>query len=153
MATFEEVLSLLQARNRCLERLLGLCRAFGEQWVQWADETARDQGLARFQEKRTSHFHTLELYDRKISDSLKGLSNDSDPRNSLQGAKVDVVLAERAELVRAIIDQDNRIMGMLDSEKSRVLDELAAARRGQSLVNKFKSSWVTESGEGLDRKL
>jgi hypothetical protein len=163
--SLEEVLSLLRAKNRCLERIHALCATFLERWPSLANaeaaysestestEFTRSNELARFQQRRESYFHILDLYDKRISDALRcqPKAHPLDPINYSE--KIDAVLEERSQIVRAIMNQDGLIMAELESEKTRLFDELTGTRRNQTLVSKFKSSWVPESGEELDQKL
>jgi hypothetical protein len=163
-ASIEEALSLLRAKNRCLERVLRLCSGFLDRWESLSED-AKSRELARLQEKRGSHFRVLELYDERITQTLRRSSGGAHRLAVPHGEKtaepsteqllphLQEVLNERSRLVREIIDQDNQIMLRLESEKNRVIEELAGTRKNQSLVNKFKSGWVAESGEGLDQKL
>jgi hypothetical protein len=163
--SLEEVLSLLRAKNRCLERIQGLCTAFLERWPNLTDadishsesiesnQSKKNSELARFQQRRESYFHILDLYDKRISDALR-CQPKAHPLDSINySEKIDAVLDERSRIVRAIMDQDGLIMAQLESEKTRLFDELTGTRRNQTLVSKFKSSWVPESGEELDQKL
>jgi hypothetical protein len=151
----QEIISLLQAKNRCLQRLLELCTKFIASWElpkesSETDTRARVAELARFQGRRESTFKGLELYDRRANEALASLPSESRTPYLIEETRRALLAKDR--LVQAIIERDNEIMTRLKSEKGRVFEELTDARRGQNLVNKFKSTWVPGSGEGLDRK-
>lgn len=148
----QEIIRLFQAKNRGLQRLLELGTKFLARWDA-AEQTAESRGeaLTRFQARRDSAFRALEHCDRRIGAALAALPNEARTPKMLEESRR--ALAAKDRLLQALIARDQEIMTRLESEKGRVLEELVDARRGQSLVSKFKSTWVPDSGEGLDQKL
>ena len=59
----------------------------------------------------------------------------------------------KAALIGRIAATDQKIVDAIQEEKLRITKEMANSQKQTSTVKKFKSSWVGESGEDLDRKL
>lgn len=141
-----EVIALLKSRNRCLQRFLDITREF----LASADR-GDFGGLERFLASRDRILKALDLYDHKITRIINAL-NDREKRRSLAAA-VQPLVEAREQLIRDIFLVDREISARIDSEKLRVAGEMGATRRSRQNMNKFKSGWVAEAGEGIDTKL
>lgn len=131
-----DVLSLLRSKNKCLERFLELSKEF--------DGTF--ENLERFETRREATLKAIALYDRKIAEAATMLTP---PFDHLKAA-VEAEMARKEKLVHEILDVDLRIIGQIEELKNRLLQEVAVARKGREMLAKFRSTWVAESGEGLD---
>lgn len=141
-----DVIRLLKSKNRCLQKFLELSTEF------LASAEAGDlTRLDRFQVRRESTLKALELYDRKISTVVETLPSERRTSELIQA--VSELLAHKDQLIQMILTTDNRIMLRIEEEKSRLLREMASNMKANETVKRFKSSWVSESGEGIDRKL
>lgn len=141
-----DVVSLLQSKNRCLQKFLNLSLQFLKSAEQGDFSTLDD-----FQSRREATIKALDLYDRKISESVATLAAETD-RAALADS-ITPVLEERNRVIEQILRVDDRIMSQLDQEKRRIAEEMAQSRKNQANLMKFKSAWMPESGEGLDEKL
>jgi hypothetical protein len=61
-------------------------------------------------------------------------------------------LEVKTGLIQNILKIENKIVASIENEKMRIQKELAVTEKNKSMVKKFKSGWVTESGEGVDTK-
>lgn len=145
--------SLLNSKNRCLERFLALSAAFLQEMDRPPIEGEVDDlsGVIRFQSQRDATLKAIDLYDRKISDSVKELS-DLDRTPELTRA-VEASLARREKLIHEILAIDLKIISRIEIRRNEILKEMSESRKGLDTLKKFKSSWVPESGEELDTKL
>lgn len=141
-----DVLTLMQSKNRCLQRLLDISTTFLV-----ASEKGDFSGLDDFELQRNAIIQALDLYDRKIAEVVAKLS--AADRTPPLLSKIEETLAEKNRLIQSILTLDDRIIQAIEREKSRIQTELANSRKSQALMNKFKSSWVAESGEELDSTL
>lgn len=139
-----DVLTLLRSKNRCLERFLGLSREFV------ADGAPVGQ-LDLFESRRDATLKAIELYDRKIAETVPLITDQERTPELIQ--RVSAELARKEVLVHQIVDLDLKIIGRIEEEKNKLLQQAAVARKGRQALSRFKSTWVPESGEGLDETL
>ncbi|HAR41111.1 MAG TPA: hypothetical protein DCS07_00505 [Bdellovibrionales bacterium] len=141
-----EVIRLLKSKNRCLEQFLELSEEFLK-----TIETGNFSDLETFYKKRDRILKGFDLFDRKLTETLELL-----PKNSFDAelaAQVEQALNMKAALIGRIAATDQKIVDAIQEEKLRITKEMANSQKQTSTVKKFKSSWVGESGEDLDRKL
>lgn len=141
-----DVVSLLESKNRCLHRFLGLSADF----LLSADGGDFSR-LEAFHKRRESTIKALELYDREVSSAIASLPASAD-RHAMAD-RIRAILDERDRIVREILNTDERIIARVEQEKARIAGELASSRKNQANINKFRSQWIPEAGEELDRKL
>lgn len=137
---------LLQSKNRCLGRFLNLSQDFlartaGEGYA----------GLERFHRTRDRMVRALELFDRKVAESIALIPTLAE-REALAD-RIKPVLAERETIVREILAVDEQIILGIERERARIADELGVSRKGKDALGKYRSQWMPESGEGIDQKL
>ncbi len=139
-----DVLSLLRSKNRCLEKFLALSREF-------LDAGAQVESLNSFESRRDATLKAIELYDRKLGEAISLITAIDRTPEMIEGVKRE--LARKESLVHQILDIDLRIIGKIEEEKNRLLQQVATARKGKEVLSRFKSSWIAESGEELDETL
>lgn len=142
-----EVISLLQARNRCLQRILKITREFVFTLRAAADDTELRK-LEPFLANRDRLVRGLALYDRKITQTIRKLP--SPETRKAVGNEAGPLLEIWSKLVREILITDEDLFRRVETEKIRIAELLDFARRGQQNIGKFKSSWISEAGEGID---
>jgi len=140
-----DVNGLLQNKKRCLRRFLEV----SERFLAEAEQGSLS-GLGQFDRERESVLKTLALIDRQMTEAVRALPLAS--RTPALSKTVQSSLDEEAFLVESISKVDNRIVGCIESEKQRLLRELATSRKSQEIAGRFKSTWIAEAGEGLDQK-
>jgi hypothetical protein len=141
-----DVLRLLRSKNRCLERFLELTEEF------WESAEKDDlSGLAVFESRRDSTLRAIQLFDRKIEEAVALIR--AEQRTEELTREIRAQLERREGLVHEIIAADLKIIGKIEKERSRLLKEMNETRKSREVLGKFKSSWVKEAGEELDRKL
>lgn len=141
-----DVNGLLRSKNRCLKRYLELTLSFAN-----SCEQSELAGLPEFESRRDATLKALNLYDRKISETislLPTIARDTGFQNKIKEA-----LNETESLINLILSADERILAKINSEKDRLAIELNSAQKSKISLSRFKSAWITESGEGLDTKI
>lgn len=141
-----EVLNLLQAKNRCLERFLAISLEFEKEAMEKGLE-----GLGLFETRRDSTLKAIELFDRKITEAVSLLQPKHKTPELVR--KLEALLARKNELIQQILLADQKVIQQIELGKLEVLKDLASSRKSREVLSKFKSGWVTESGEGIDQKL
>ena len=141
-----DLLKLLQGKNSYLKKFLNCT----EEFLPHA-ESGDFSTLNLFQKRRESALKALQFFDQKISIVLSAIPK-SEKTPSLVSA-VEKLLETKTQLIHAILSADQKVMATIENEKNRLLKEVTASDKNQQLVKKFKSSWVSESGEQLDGKL
>ena len=141
-----DVLSLLQNKKRCLRHLLALSEGFAE-----LAEQGNLSSLNLFETQREGVFKALAMFDRKLTAAVQALSAEERTPDLSLGARRS--LEDEAFLVQSILNADNRILKAIEGEKARLTREMNSAQKSKELAGRFKSSWIAESGEELDRKV
>ena len=145
-----DVLALLKSKNRCLQRFLD----FSLEYLASPSSGDTEKELASLeslQSRREAVIKTLDLYDRKIAEVLA--ETDVAKIEGALAEGIQASLEERVRLVENILGVDQKLVARIEDEKIRIQRELSSSRKNGDLVRKFKSAWVAESGEELDKKL
>ncbi len=104
--------------------------------------------IEEFQTKREVILKTLELFERNIANAIHALQPEA--RTPALVAAARQLTEEQTRLVHDIILTDQRITRAIENEQDRISLEMSASNRTLETVQRFKSSWVAGSGEGLD---
>jgi hypothetical protein len=136
-----EVLGLLRSKNRCLVKFLETSKAF----LLSHDTLGTLPSLDEFELKREAILKAVFLYERKINEAAETLHSSAKTPEFIAAVE-DKILAE-------ISVTDNRVLNLVEQEKMRIAKELTSSQKSRELVQKFKSSWVTESGDEIDQNL
>ncbi len=140
------VLKLLHSKNRCLEKFLGCSQEFI-----FLAEQGDFSHLDKFHNRREVLMKAFVLYDQKISKTIQTLLPIEKTTELIQSARQAEEI--KCNLIQAISKVDQKIMLAIQKEQRRLQKELLASEKESQIVKKFKSSWVSESGETLDGKL
>jgi hypothetical protein len=141
-----KVLKLLESKNRCLNRFLRISEKF------LSEARAGDLShLNDFETKRDSVLKAIALYDRKISEEVTKLSPLEKTAPFIESVKKSIQTKD--SIIATIFSIDNYIINEIEREKTRLVQELSETDKNHHLVMKFKSKWISESGETLDGKL
>jgi hypothetical protein len=141
-----DVLGLLQSKKKCLRRFLTVSETFLA-----SAEQGDLSSLESFELQREAVIKALGMYDRKITEAVRAMPMEA--RTPALSQYVQRDLDDEAYLVQTILKTDNRIVACIEREKERLSKEMAANRKNNELTGRFKSTWVPESGEGLDKKV
>lgn len=141
-----EVISLLQNKNRCLQKFLRISLEFSNR-----AEQGDLENLAEFEREREITLKAIDLFDRKISENVVMLSDDDRTPELIEMVKN--ALSAKEDMIHRILEVDLKIISIIEKEKSRLLQELTHDKKNKDTLSKFKSKWVAESGEGFDTKL
>ncbi len=102
--------------------------------------------LTHFENQRSLSLKTILQYDQSIS-----IAVDSTSKEVIETIRDLVQISEK--LLAQVKAVDHRIMVLIENEQNRLRNQLSESDRNRSLLKKFKSNWVTHSGEKLDDKL
>ncbi len=141
-----EVISLLQSKNRCLKKFLSLSVLFLK-----SAENHNFSELESFEKKRESYIKAISLCDRRILDLANKIPKVKRSTEFVQ--KIQSINKEKEQLTHKIIETDDKILFYIENEKQNLIQNLNLSENSKNRLNKFKSSWVNESGEGIDQKL
>ncbi len=142
-----DVLSLLRSKNRCLDKFLQLSTDF----LIEAQRSDSMPDLPLFETQREAILKAVALYDRKLTEAVALLPPGERPRALVQA--VEASLQEKDTLVHRILLIDDQILARVEQEKTKLLKEIATNQKRTQSVQKFKSAWIPESGEEIDKKL
>ncbi len=141
-----DIIGLLESKNRCLEKYLRASKDFLE-----APQDDELSGIDALHKKRDAILKTLELYDRKISELVVHVT--SEDRTPELSDRVRAALERKEVLVAEILKTDALLVDLIEDAKLKITAEIGRSRKSKAVLSKFKSTWVPESGEGLDEKL
>lgn len=144
-----EVITLLQAKGRCLERFLqisidGLAEI----------ESGKFEGLSEMERRRENLLRALQLFEEQITTAVTKL--DSAERTQDLGLQVSEELALHEHRLARIQSVDDRISTLIQEEQERIHLQIQSTKQAQeqhAAHQKFKSQWVADSGGELDRKV
>jgi len=142
----KDVVGLLRSKNKCLQRFLDVSVTFLAQ----ASEGDFSQ-LQIFQDSRDASLKAIDLYDRKVTEAIQllpAIENTAD-----LSFQVEECLQNKHRLVALILSTDEKIMALIDQEKTKIQRELTQSQKSKEAVGKFKSAWVANSGDSLDETL
>jgi hypothetical protein len=142
-----DVLSLLKSKNRALKRFLNFTHLFVEE----SKKTGDLSQLSTLIEKRDAAIRAFGLYDQKINETLtrKRQNNLSLEERAL----LKKTLEDKNEIIKKIFDVDTQITLLIEAEMKSLSLEITFAQKGKEILQKFKSTWMTERGDGLDETL
>ena len=141
-----DVIRLLNSKNRCLRKFLGLSREYLARF-----EKEGYGQLERFHKSRDRIIRALDLYDRKIAECIALIPTLTE--RQAMADQIRPILAERESIVREILSVDEAIILGIEKERQRIAEELGVSRKGIDALGRYKSGWIADSGEGIDTKL
>lgn len=148
----EEILSLVRSKNRCLERLMEATQSFLQCPIeQIADGEEGSSALELYDRERVAVIRTLELYDRKLNDLIATLTAEQKTAEFIAAVKVE--MAKNEQLLTSVFNADDIVFRRISDARERVAQLMIENRKGRETLNKFRSTWVSENGDGVDRTL
>ena len=146
-------IEILEKKNKCLRRLLEESTPFIASLpsdTHQPGEAPLYQSLGGFLRRREMIVRIMGAYDRKLANILKSSPKDF-PENTLE--RLNILLETKNILINEISKADRVIIEALELEQARVRNEINHSRKAVDNLQKFKSAWIPESGEGLDQTL
>lgn len=143
-----EVITLLQAKGRCLERFLqisieGLTEI----------ESGKFDGLSELERRRENLLRALQLFEEQITTAVTQLAPAE--RTQDLGLQVTRELALQEQRLARIQSVDDRISALIQEEQERIHLQIQSTKQAQeqhATHQKFKSQWVKDSGGEFDQK-
>src|SRR4051812_22311547 len=127
-----DVLGLLDSKKKFLRRFLEVSEQFLAQ-----SETGDFTAIGEFESQRETVINALGMFDRKITETVRGMS--SDQKTTDLSVSVQAQLDDAAYLIQSILKTDNRIMASIEREKDRLQKELTSSAKSKEIAGKFKS--------------
>ncbi len=141
-----EVLRLSESRIKCLRRL----SEFSERFLVFARSGSLSEA-SKYSNFREVSLRALEHYNQKIQERI-----NQNRHEFATGAIKNILIAqinEEKKLIQDIIKMDEELFGLIETEKDRLKKSLAGSQKSITITSKFKSIWVTSSGEELDQQI
>jgi hypothetical protein len=148
----EEILELLQSKNRCLDRLMAETRAFLAIPIEAlvAEGQEKTGPLTTYEEARTSIIRTLELHDRKISELIAELPKNEKTPVFVEAARAEMQKNER--LILSVFNADDIVFRKIGDAQAQIIKLMQENRKSRDILGKFKSA-SGQTGEGMDTTL
>ena len=138
-----EVLKLLQSQNRTFKKLVDCSRAFLAS--DWKGDL---KALHEYESQRALIVRTLSLFEGRINSVVQSIP--SSERTQVLISAVQNCMNEKNALYQEFINLDLKVEGLIRNEQERISKLVHHTEKNQDLLNRFKSTWVPESGESLD---
>ena len=142
----QEVLALLRGRNQCLKQIITLSREFLA-----CNDAVLEESLGILEKKRERAMKKYTFLDRKLSEIVDRVSPAD--RSPEWIAQVLELARESETHLAELIASDEEVQNRIQTHSDRLKRELQIQLASQSKLNRFKSTWIKESGEGIDKKL
>ena len=138
--------SLIKDMNECLKRIILRSEVFLKETQE------RDySGVSTFDESRAFEISQFQNLDQQLIKMSRDLPAQSE--NPIQIESLRSLIFENESLLQTLAFIDQKIHIHLELEKAAIQSELNRYERETEKLNKFKSTWVPESGERLDGTL
>ena len=136
----------LEKRNKCLDLFLEESENFLE-----STKMGDFSNINQFQEKRESALKGYHLADNALSQAISSLSQSEKTPELINSVKKFQDI--KNSMIYAIFLIDKEIIENIEKEKTKLLQEINFSEKNKKIFGKFKSKWVSESGEKLDGKI
>lgn len=147
-----EIVSLLQTKNRCLDRLMESTRSFLHAPLESLviDRGGLDTPLSLYENERGAIIQTLELHDRRIN-LLIGEMSPLDKTPALMEA-VRAELMQNEKLIISVFNADDIVFARIREAQSQITKLITENRKSKDILSKFKSGQLA-TGDGMDTTL
>ncbi len=151
-----EILSLLQSKNRCLDRLMEATRAFLAAPLENlivtdpAIEATTKTPLGIYEDDRLAVIRTLELHDKQINSLISDLTSAEKTFAFMESVRAELLANER--LIQSVLNADDMVFTRIREAQGQITKLLHENRKSGELLSKFKSG-STPTGEGMDKTL
>jgi hypothetical protein len=91
------------------------------------------------------------LYDHRIEEVVSALIPQDKTPELIQSIRA--CLNEKDTLCKAILELDHAVIQVISKEQQRLSRLVTDSDKNRDLLNRFKSTWIPESGESLDGRI
>ncbi|OFZ71986.1 MAG: hypothetical protein A3K03_12000 [Bdellovibrionales bacterium RIFOXYD1_FULL_44_7] len=140
------IIALVRSKNKFLERFLKV----SEEFLRPA-ALGDLSGVEAFSLSRDKMIKVMDMYDRRIEKECSELSVEQ--KNQELIVSLGVELDRKDNLIQKIAKVDAEIMQIIEQTKTDLTKELTQLQKSKETIGKFKSTWVSHSGEEIDQKL
>lgn len=141
------VISLFRSRNECLRRFRDLSILFSQN----SDTSSLVERVEELEDEREQLLRAAILFERKISDEIVRLGKESFSKESIEEMRE--FERGRQDLLTEIIRADKSVEDLIERFCSDMEKDLSSSRKNQESLQKFKSYWVSPTGEEIDHSL
>ncbi len=148
----QEIIEILQSKNRCLERLLEATRSFLAAPVETliTENAHAPTPLTVYEEARSSLIRMLELQDREIADGISKLTLKEKTESFLAAVRSELQQHER--LIVSVFNADEVVFAKIRQAQSQISRLVQENRKNRDVLARFKSA-QGQTGEGMDKTL
>jgi len=151
MRTTDEVsdlIEILRARTRFLERILSHSRSYGE----LTGETTEIHHLDRWLMKRERLFHTYELAEKRVEQLSHSIIKQSFRIPLTIQSLIENEMDRAQALIAQIKDSDDLVVIGIRETQERLLKQIQESRSLKEKLGRFRSDIHRHRGEELDAK-
>ncbi len=148
MNDLSDLIELLRARTRFLERILNHSRSYG----QLAPDANEIHHLDRWLLKRERLFQTYELAEKRIEQLSLALMSQAHAIPLSIKALIENEMNRAQALIAQIKDSDTLVVTGLRATQERLLKQIQESRSLKEKLGRFRSDLHLQRGEELDAK-
>jgi hypothetical protein len=129
----QQLVKLLEERNKCLQSF----RALNETEIERMSEG--DFGhIDDFYTSREGLLNLISYIEVSLERRLASIPGDARPTDEMR-IEIEAHLGLRTELVNLILNQDLKIISMIESQKSTIIRELQSLSKNKKAIGSYKS--------------
>lgn len=132
-----DILNLLKEKNQCLEKFYRLNEAELENF-----EAGVYEHLERFYSNREGLLQIIKKIDEVIERANAAAEKEQNVNDNMRRAMASE-LQYKNELVNRILDQDLRILSVIEVAKTKIIRELKQVRSATKVLGKYKTGTTT----------
>lgn len=129
----QEIISLLEEKNRQLERFLKLNEG---EIINFSD--GNFENLETFYHSREVVLDMIRRLDRMVEEQYRDLALDASITSDEKGSIISA-LDKKNELVTKILSQDLQILSVIELAKSNIIKELRQLKSARKVLGSYKS--------------
>ncbi len=152
----QEILQLIQSKNRCLVRLMDATRVFLNSPIEMLilqsaelSETIKTP-LDHYEIERQSIIRTIELHDKKINSLISQMKPPEKTKDFLDQVRSE--LQKNEKLISSLFNADDMVFARIREAQGQITKLIHENRKSGEILSKFKSGTLA-TGEGMDKTL
>jgi len=148
LTLIQDLLELLRAKTRFLERIDSHARSFADR----PEETTDLAHLDTWLQKREKLFHTVELAEKRIELISEQILEKKMPIPLSVRALIENEVTRGQTLVQKIREKDEYVVTSIRETQDRLLKQIQEGRSIKEKLRRFRSDSELHRGEELDAK-
>lgn len=127
----KRLLSLLEERNHYLEKFYSLNE---KQLIEL--ETSNYENIEKFYQNREGILEVITYIDKEIE---KFNGEEPFALSTIEKSKIRESLSVKKEFIKRILDQDFKILALIENAKNEIIKELSEVKSGRKAISGYKS--------------